>query len=144
MRGDLGDSGKRPYLVPNLPYRRPMRFDEAAAAEEAFLKREQEPRVPGARAAAVEAGRGPREYRLQCLLTSEFRGGRYRDRTYGLLLSKGREGAGQRLGLVVGLVAAVRAFFGVVDQVELARRSALAGEKRRRLGSVLRPVINDM
>ena len=30
--------------------------------------------------------------------------------------------------LVDGLVAAVRPFFGVVDQVELARRSALAGE----------------
>ena len=49
-----------------------------------------------------------------------------------------------RKPLADGLVAAVGPFFGEVDQVELAGRSALGGEERRRLCSVLRPVVHDV
>jgi hypothetical protein len=41
-------------------------------------------------------------------------------------------------------LAAAGPFFGVVDQVEFARRLPFGGEKSRRLGSVLRPMIHDM
>jgi hypothetical protein len=67
----------------------------------------------------------------------------YTDSGGKVTLSRARVPA-PREPLVDGLAAAVRLFFGIVDQVELARRSAITGEKRRRLGSVVRPVIQDM
>ena len=46
-------------------------------------------------------------------------------------------------GLSRRLAATVGAFFGVADQVELARRSAVGCEKCRRFRSVLRPMIHN-